>query len=61
MPLANRIRSVFKSCLLCQDDPPSVKEQELSELKQSLEDTQPVGVIVNCCRTLDQVRWEGED
>ncbi|XP_067937796.1 RNA cytidine acetyltransferase-like [Watersipora subatra] len=36
------------------EDPPTPKEVELTELKQSLEDTQPVGVIVNCCRTLDQ-------
>lgn len=29
---------------------------ELQELKESLQDTQPVGVLVDCCRTLDQVR-----
>ena len=31
-------------------------EQELQELKQSLQDTQPVGVLVSCCKTLDQVK-----
>ena len=31
-------------------------EIELKNLKETLQDTQPVGVIVNCCRTLDQVR-----
>ena len=30
-------------------------ELELKSLKESLQDTQPVGVIVNCCHTLDQV------
>lgn len=30
------------------------REVELKELKDSLQDTQPVGAIVNCCRTLDQ-------
>jgi N-acetyltransferase 10 len=35
------------------DSPPS--EQELADLKESLQDTQPVGVLVNCCKTVDQV------
>lgn len=35
------------------DPPPS--EQELTDLKESLQDTQPVGVLVNCCKTVDQV------
>jgi hypothetical protein len=35
------------------DAPPS--EQELADLKESLQDTQPVGVLVNCCKTVDQV------
>ncbi|XP_075402029.1 RNA cytidine acetyltransferase [Tenrec ecaudatus] len=29
---------------------------ELKELKESLQDTQPVGVLVDCCRTLDQAK-----
>jgi len=33
----------------------SPEEIELDSLKESLEDTQPVGAIINCCRTLDQV------
>jgi N-acetyltransferase 10 len=35
------------------DPPPN--EQELRNLKESLRDTQPVGVLVNCCKTVDQV------
>jgi N-acetyltransferase 10 len=35
------------------DSPPN--EQELADLKGSLQDTQPVGVLVNCCKTVDQV------
>jgi hypothetical protein len=35
------------------DPPPS--QQELTDLKESLRDTQPVGVLVNCCKTVDQV------
>jgi len=36
------------------DPPPS--EQELADLKESLQDTQPVGVLVNCCKTVDQAK-----
>jgi len=30
-------------------------EVELRDLKESLEDTQPIGAIVKCTKTLDQV------
>ena len=30
--------------------------QELKELKESLADTQPVGSLLNCCKTLDQAK-----
>ncbi|XP_062579158.1 RNA cytidine acetyltransferase-like [Saccostrea cucullata] len=30
------------------------REVELKDLKESLQDTQPVGAIINCCKTLDQ-------
>ncbi|XP_030767418.1 RNA cytidine acetyltransferase isoform X1 [Sitophilus oryzae] len=33
---------------------PAESESELADLKQQLRDTQPVGNLVNCCRTLDQ-------
>ena len=33
----------------------SANELELKSLKESLQDTQPVGAIANCCHTLDQV------
>uniref|UniRef100_A0A8C0WU07 TmcA/NAT10 N-terminal domain-containing protein n=1 Tax=Castor canadensis TaxID=51338 RepID=A0A8C0WU07_CASCN len=43
--------------------PPQVPDEnlspsalELQELTESLQDTQPVGVLVDCCKTLDQVR-----
>lgn len=39
-----------------QEDGLSPREQELKDLKESLQDTQPVGVLVDCCRTMDQVR-----
>lgn len=39
-----------------QEDGLSPREQELKDLKESLQDTQPVGVLVDSCRTMDQVR-----
>ena len=33
----------------------TTNEIELKSLKESLQDTQPVGAVVNCCCTLDQV------
>lgn len=41
---------------LFQEDGLSPREQELKDLKESLQDTQPVGVLVDCCRTMDQVQ-----
>ncbi|XP_023932401.1 RNA cytidine acetyltransferase-like isoform X1 [Lingula anatina] len=38
------------------DDPLPPSEQELKELKESLQDTQPVGVLVDSCKTLDQAK-----
>nr|CAB3264206.1 N-acetyltransferase 10 [Phallusia mammillata] len=36
------------------DDSLTPSEKELAELKDSLQDTQPIGSIVNCCKTIDQ-------
>lgn len=35
---------------------PTESEVELTELKGQLRDTQPVGNLVNCCKTLDQAK-----
>ncbi|XP_028304821.1 RNA cytidine acetyltransferase [Gouania willdenowi] len=39
-----------------QEDGLSPREQELKDLKESLQDTQPVGVLVDACRTMDQAK-----
>ena len=31
------------------------EDLELKALKANLQDTQPVGVLINCCKTIDQV------
>jgi N-acetyltransferase 10 len=33
----------------------SINDQELAALKENMKDTQPVGCLVNCCKTVDQV------
>jgi len=33
----------------------STNDQELTALKENMKDTQPVGCLVNCCKTVDQV------
>ena len=34
---------------------PTQTNEELKELKSNMQDTQPVGSLLNCCCTLDQV------
>jgi len=54
LPISNHIKTLEK----CPpgSTPISDHEPELAELKSSLQDTQPVGSLVNCCRTLDQAK-----
>lgn len=33
----------------------SINDQELAALKENMKDTQPVGCLVSCCKTVDQV------
>jgi len=33
----------------------TINDQELSALKENMKETQPVGCLVNCCKTVDQV------
>lgn len=33
----------------------SINDQELIALKENMKDTQPVGCLVSCCKTVDQV------
>nr|XP_018667185.1 RNA cytidine acetyltransferase [Ciona intestinalis] len=36
------------------EDSLTPSEKELVDLKESLQDTQPVGCVINCCKTIDQ-------
>jgi len=53
LPLSNHIKSLEKVTTSCNI---SDREEELAELKNSLQDTQPVGALVNQARTLDQAK-----
>ncbi|PVD33452.1 hypothetical protein C0Q70_04708 [Pomacea canaliculata] len=54
LPLSSNILNIQPIPPRSLEDGLSPKEQELQELKSSLQDTQPVGSIVSSCRTLDQ-------
>lgn len=43
-----RIEPVHKSVV-------SEEQSSLDALKESLQDTQPVSALINCCKTVDQV------
>lgn len=34
----------------------SEEQSELDALKENLQDTQPISSLINCCKTVDQVR-----
>ncbi|KAI0242820.1 RNA cytidine acetyltransferase [Lamellibrachia satsuma] len=54
LPMSSQVLGIKPIPPKSVDDPLSESQQELKQLKESLQDTQPVGVLVNCCRTLDQ-------
>ncbi|KAL2093932.1 hypothetical protein ACEWY4_011244 [Coilia grayii] len=56
LPISSHIANIKALPPKTQDDPPSPREQELKDLKESLQDTQPVGVLVDCCKTMDQAK-----
>ncbi|KAG5273809.1 hypothetical protein AALO_G00155780 [Alosa alosa] len=56
LPISSHIANIKPIPPKTQDDPPSPREQELKDLKESLQDTQPVGVLVDSCKTMDQAK-----
>jgi len=53
LPLSSHVKTLEKTTC---GAPNSDREEELVELKTSLQDTQPVGALVNQARTLDQAK-----
>ncbi|XP_071122666.1 RNA cytidine acetyltransferase-like isoform X1 [Mytilus edulis] len=56
LPVSSHILNIQPVPAKSMEDALSPQEQELRDLKDSLQDTQPVGSIVNCCKTLDQAK-----
>ncbi|KAG7473754.1 hypothetical protein MATL_G00099190 [Megalops atlanticus] len=56
LPISSHIANIKPVPPKTQEDSLSPQELELKELKESLQDTQPVGVLVDSCKTLDQAK-----
>ncbi|KAM6960650.1 RNA cytidine acetyltransferase [Aplochiton taeniatus] len=56
LPISSYIANIKPVPPKTQEDGPSPRELELKELKESLHDTQPVGVLVDNCKTMDQAK-----
>ncbi|XP_062973484.1 RNA cytidine acetyltransferase [Elgaria multicarinata webbii] len=56
LPISSHVANIAALPPRSQEDSLSPQDVELNELKESLQDTQPVGVLVDSCKTLDQAR-----
>ncbi|XP_006002066.1 RNA cytidine acetyltransferase isoform X2 [Latimeria chalumnae] len=56
LPISSHIANIKPVLPKSQDDGQTPTEAELMELKEMLRDTQPVGVLVDCCKTQDQAK-----
>ncbi|XP_041366514.1 RNA cytidine acetyltransferase-like isoform X2 [Gigantopelta aegis] len=56
LPLSTHTLNIEPIPAKSMEDAVSPREEELRELKSSLKDVQPVGAIVDCCKTVDQAK-----
>ncbi|CAJ1056420.1 RNA cytidine acetyltransferase [Xyrichtys novacula] len=56
LPISSHMANIKPVPPKTQEDGLSPRDQELKDLKESLQDTQPVGVLVDCCKTMDQAK-----
>ncbi|XP_017261286.1 RNA cytidine acetyltransferase [Kryptolebias marmoratus] len=56
LPISSHMANIKPVPPKTEEDGLSPRDQELKDLKESLQDTQPVGVLVDCCRTMDQAK-----
>ncbi|XP_070686120.1 RNA cytidine acetyltransferase [Pempheris klunzingeri] len=56
LPISSHMANIKPVPPKTQEDGLSPREQELKDLKESLQDTQPVGVLVDHCKTMDQAK-----
>lgn len=56
LPLSSLTSNITPLPYKSKEESLTPSEQQLASLKESLQDTQPVGAIINCTRTLDQAK-----
>lgn len=56
LPISSHMANIKPVPPKTQEDGLSPREQELKDLKESLQEVQPVGVLVDSCRTMDQAK-----
>uniref|UniRef100_A0A8C3BBH2 RNA cytidine acetyltransferase n=1 Tax=Cairina moschata TaxID=8855 RepID=A0A8C3BBH2_CAIMO len=56
LPISSHVANITPVPPRSQEDSLRPQDLELKELKESLQDTQPVGVLVDGCKTLDQAK-----
>lgn len=56
LPISKHIANIKPAPPKTQDDALPPQEQELKDLKESMQDTPSVGVLVECCKTMDQAK-----
>ncbi|XP_009562715.2 RNA cytidine acetyltransferase [Cuculus canorus] len=56
LPISSHVANITPVPPQSQEDRLQPQDLELKELKESLQDTQPVGVLVDGCKTLDQAK-----
>lgn len=55
LPISSHLRDLQPVPPPSTDTPLSPQDQELKDLKESLKDSPPIGLLVDLCKTLDQV------
>ena len=59
LPLSTHVRTLAPVPPGTEADPDGSGGVELRELRSTLQDVQPAGSLLECCRSLDQARWGG--
>lgn len=56
LPLSSEVANIIPVVPKTKEESLTKEDKELACLKESLQDTQPVGSLVACCKTLDQAK-----
>lgn len=55
LPISSHLRDLQAVAPPSTTTPLSPQDQELKDLKESLKDNPPIGLLIDLCKTLDQV------